>query len=57
MSVKWKRGLLLGIVIFLYSLAAVNFWPDLNKYLNALIAAVLAGVTAKISESIFEEEK
>lgn len=57
MSVKWKRGLLLGIVIFLYSLAAVNFWTDLNKYLNALIAAVLGAVTAKISESIFREEK
>ena len=56
MSVKWKRGLLLGVVIFLYSLAAQNFWPDLNIYLNALIAAILAGVTAKISESIFKEK-
>ena len=54
MSMNWKRGLLLGVVIFIYVLASVNFWPDLNKYLNALIAAILAGITAKISESIFE---
>lgn len=57
MSVNWKRGLLLGIVIFLYSLAAQNFWPDLNIYLNALIAAILGGITAKISQYIFKEEK
>ena len=56
MSVKWKRSLILGIVIFLYLLASVNFWPDLNKYLNSLIAAILAGVTAKISECIFKEK-
>lgn len=56
MSVNWKRGLLLGIVIFLYLLAAQNFWPHLNIYLNVLFAAVLGGVTAKISQLIFEEE-
>lgn len=57
MSVNWKRSLILGIVIFLYLLASVNFWPDLNKYLNALIAAILGGITAKISQSVFKEEK
>ena len=57
MSFNWKRGLLLGIVIFLYSLAAQNFWPDLNMYLNALFAAILGGATAKISEMVFQEEK
>lgn len=57
MSVNLKRGLLLGVVIFLYSLAAQNFWPDLNIYLNAMIAAILAGITAKISQSVFKEEK
>lgn len=57
MSVNWKRSLILGIVIFLYLLASVNFWPDLNIYLNALIAAILGGITAKISQSIFKEEK
>lgn len=56
MSVNWKRGLLLGIVIFLYLLAAQNFWPDLNIYLNALFAAILGGVSYKIAEIVFEEE-
>ena len=56
MSVNLKRGLLLGIVIFLYSLAAQNFWPDLNMYLNALFAAVLGGAIAKISVIVFQEE-
>ena len=56
MSVNWKRSLLIGTVIFLYLLAAVNFWPDLNKYVNSIIAAILAGATVKISESIFEEK-
>lgn len=57
MSVNLKRGLLLGIVIFLYLLAAQNFWPGLNIYLNALSAAILGGVSYKIAEIVFEEEK
>lgn len=57
MSFSWKRALLLGIVIFLYSLAAQNLWPDLNMYLNAFFAAVLGAATAKISERVFQEEK
>lgn len=57
MSFNWKRGLLLGIVIFLYTLAAQNFWPDLNIYLNAFFAAILGGTTAKISEMVFQDEK
>lgn len=53
---RWKSALINGVVIFLYLLAAMNFWPDLNRYLNALIAAILAGVSAKFTNSIFEEE-
>lgn len=43
------------MVIFFHSLAAQVFWPDLNMYLNAFFAAVLAGGTAKISEMVFQE--
>lgn len=55
MTVNWKRGLLLGFAVFLYSLAALNFWPDLNIYLNALLAAIVAVASYKIADVVFEE--
>lgn len=56
MSFNWKRGLLVGVIVFLYLLAVQNFWPDLDPFLNSLIVGILAGVTAKFSESIFNEK-
>lgn len=56
MSFNRKAALLIGIVIFLYSLAAQNFWPNLNMYLNAFFAAILGGATAQIAEMVFQEE-
>lgn len=57
MSFNWKRGVLVGIVSFLYLFAANNFWPDLNLFLNFLILAILIGVTVEISKSVFEKEE
>lgn len=57
MSFNWKRGVLVGIVIFLYLQVTGNYWPNLNRFLEFIILVILVGVTVKISESVFEEEK
>lgn len=57
MSFNWERGVLVGIVIFLYLSAINKFWPDLNVFLNFLVLAILVGVTVKISKSVFEKEE
>lgn len=53
MSTNWKRGLLLGIVIFLYILAAQKLWPDLNVFFNALIGAAVGWLGYKVGDFIF----
>lgn len=57
MSFNWERGVLVGIVSFLYWSAINKFWPDLNLFLNFLILTILIGVTVKISKSVFEKEE
>jgi len=41
MDSTWVRGLILGLTVFLYAIISEKFWPDLNKVINGLIAAIL----------------
>lgn len=57
MLYNWERGVLVGIVIFLYLSIADKFWPDINTFLNALFLAIIVGVTVKISKVVFKKDK
>ena len=55
MSINWKRALVAGVAIFLYSLIMQNFLPDLNIYLTALLGAIVGGGSVKFAEIIFQK--
>lgn len=55
MSINGKLSLIAGVTVFLYVLIIQNFWPDINIFVNALLAAIVGGGSYKIGDLLFRE--